>query len=100
MMSGDKAWACYDPVLTEQINDHPAPITCSQEFQIEKSDKEEELAFRSSILDRVSFAWNFRRHQERLGILSNTLDSVLDYCGFDSLEAKAIGRETFLQVDH
>lgn len=95
---GDKAWVCFDPLLTEQIFDCPPPITSSPDYEIKKSDKESEFAFQSKLMDRVLFSWNFRYHQGTLGILSNTLDSSLDSLGFDSEEAKIIGREAFLQV--
>lgn len=97
---GDKAWVCWNPILTDQVCDCSPPNTSSPDYQIQKSDKESELAFKSKIFDRVAFSWNFRHHQVRLGILSNKLDSVLDSIGFDSEEANIIGREAFLQVDH
>ena len=95
---GDKAWVCFDPLLTEQICDCPPSITTSSDYEIKKSNKESELAFNSKIIDRVLFSWNFRYHQGALGMMSNTLDSSLDSLGFDSEEAKIIGREAFLQV--
>lgn len=95
---GDKAWCCFDPLLTEQVNDCPPPITNTPDYEIIKSIKESELAFRSTMYDRVSFSWNFRLHQTTLGVMSNTLDATLDSLGFNSEEAKIIGRESFLQV--
>lgn len=40
------------------------------------------------------------RKKAHLGKYSIELDRIIDLCGFDSEEAKALGKECFLQVDH
>jgi len=88
------------PNLVDQVCDYPLPDTSGPEFDIKTSKKEQELASRSTLSSRVQYAHTFKNHHNMLCNLSNTLDTLNDYYGVESEEAKVIGREAFLQVDH
>ena len=96
---GDLAWVSWNkdllmhvqpenpPMEVDDIVDQPHPLG-----QIIAWGKDNRLT-------EVSYARKSFLHHVTLGKLATQLDAAIDYKGFDSEEARQLGRASFLQVD-
>lgn len=98
---GDKAWVCWFSKLVDPIRIQPAEDTDFFEDTLSNADDLPSSSSKdATMIDRIRYAWHFRFHQSQLGYLANTLDKTIDRFGFDSVEGKEVGKQSFLQVSY